>query len=178
MNIRMSSKDFAVSPALWARIERKINKLSRYFDPNVEVHVRLTTEGKRRIAEITIPFKGGILRAEESSADMYQSIDAALVKIERQIRRHRTRLEKRLREGAFEQETPEFYEEYEQEDTPTAKIVRTKTYPVKPMSVDDAIDQMEMLGHSFFIFLNSETEKACVIYRRTDGDLGLLEPEV
>ena len=176
MNIRMSSKDFAVSPALWARIERKINKLSRYFDQNVEVQVRLTAEGKRRIAEITIPFKGGILRAEESTADMYQSIDSALIKVERQIRRHRTRLEKRLREDAFVEEAPEFYEEFEP-DEPAPTIVRTKRYPPKPMTVEDAIDQMSMLGHTFFIFINSDTNQACVIYQRTDGNLGLLEPE-
>ncbi len=176
MNIRMSSKEFSVSPALWARIERKINKLSRYFDPNVEAQVRLSAEARRRIAEITIPFKGGILRAEESTQDMYQSIDSALIKIERQIRRHRTRLEKRLREDAFENDVPEFYEEFEPEE-PTPKLVRTKRYPMKPMNVEDAIDQMEMLGHSFFIFVNAESSKACVIYRRNDGNLGLLEPE-
>ncbi|MDR0928844.1 MAG: ribosome-associated translation inhibitor RaiA [Oscillospiraceae bacterium] len=176
MNIRMSSKDFAVSPALWARIERKINKLSRYFEPNVEVQVRLTAEGKRRIAELTIPFKNVILRAEESTGDMYQSIDSALIKVERQIRRHRTRLEKRLREDAFAEEAPEFYEEFEP-DEPTPKLVRTKHYPVKPMSVEDAIDQLSMLGHNFFIFINSDTNKTCLIYQRTDGNLGLLEPE-
>ena len=177
MNIRMSSKDFAVSPALWARIERKINKLSRYFDPNVEVQVRLTAEGKRRIAEITIPFKGGMLRAEESTGDMYQAIDSALIKIERQIRRHRTRLEKRLREDAFIEEAPEFYEEFEPDD-PAPKIVRMKQYPIKPLMIEDAVDQMSMLGHAFFIFINAETDKACVLYQRTDGNLGLLEPEV
>lgn len=176
MNIRMSSKDFAVSPALWARIERKINKLSRYFDPNVEAQVRLTAEGKRRIAEITIPFKGGILRAEESTGDMYQSIDSALIKIERQIRRHRTRLEKRLREDAFVEEAPEFYEEFEP-DEPAPQIVRTKHYPIKPMSVEDAAAQMAMLGHTFFIFINADTGETSVIYQRTDGNLGLLEPE-
>lgn len=176
MNIRMSSKDFAVSPSLWARIERKINKLSRYFDPNVEVQVRLTAEGKRRIAELTIPFKGGLLRAEESTGDMYQAIDSALIKIERQIRRHRTKLEKRLREGAFTEEAPEFYEEFEPEE-PTPRLVRIKQYPAKPMSIEDAIEQMAMLGHTFFIFINSDSNKACVIYQRTDGNLGMLEPE-
>ena len=176
MNIRMSSKDFSVFPALWERIERKINKLGRYFDPDTEVQVRLSAEGKRRIAEITIPFKGGILRAEECTHDMYQSIDNALIKIERQIRRHRTRLEKRLRENAFAEEVPEFYEEFEpDEDNP--RIVRTKNYPVKPMTIEDATDQMEMLGHTFFVFVNADTEKVCVLYQRKDGNLGLLEPD-
>ena len=175
MTMRMSSKDFSVFPALWARIEKKINKLGRYFDPDTEVQVRLSAEGKRRIAEITIPFKGGILRAEECTNDMYQSIDNALIKIERQIRRHRTRLQKRLREDAFEVAEPEFYEEFEP-DEENPRIVRTKSYPVKPMSVEDAIDQMEMLGHTFFVFVNSETDDVCVLYQRKDGNLGLLEP--
>lgn len=176
MNIRMSSKDFSVFPALWERIERKINKLGRYFAPDTEVQVRLSAEGKRRIAEITIPFKGGILRAEECTNDMYQSIDNALIKIERQIRRHRTRLEKRLRENAFVEEVPEFYEEFEPDDE-NPRVVRTKSYPVKPMTMDDAIDQMEMLGHTFFVFVNADTEKVCVLYQRKDGNLGLLEPD-
>ena len=133
MNIRMSSKDFSVFPALWARIEKKINKLGRYFDPDTEVQVRLSAEGKRRIAEITIPFKGGILRAEECTNDMYQSIDNALIKIERQIRRHRTRLQKRLREDAFEVAEPEFYEEFEpdEENPRRTRLIRWKCWGIR-----------------------------------------------
>ena len=92
MNIRMSSKDFSVYPALWARIERKINKLGRYFDPNVEVQDALSQSAA--LLKLRSPLRAALLRAEESTGDMYQSIDNALIKIEKQIRRHRTRLEK------------------------------------------------------------------------------------
>ena len=180
MNIRMSSKDFSVFPALWERIERKINKLGRYFDPDTEVQVRLSAEGKRRIAEITIPFKGGILRAEECTNDMYQSIDNALIKIERQIRRHRTRLEKRLRQGAFERsldgEITTFAPEEPEEGEYT--IVRSKKFSLKPMTREEAILQMNLLGHSFFAFRDEENEgKFAVVYHRNDGGYGIIEDE-
>lgn len=177
MQIIFSAKNFPVSQKLYARIERKIDKLSRYFNPSVEVQVRLSAEtGNRRICEITIPFDGGVLRAEECSDDMYQSVDRVLVKIERQIHRHRTKLEKRLRDDAFQPELPEYFEQLPVEEE-EHKLVRTKNYPAKPMNVEDAIVQMEMLGHSFFVFVNSETQATCVLYQRKDGDYGLLEPE-
>ena len=177
MKIILSAKNFPVSPKLTARIERKINKLSRYFSPSTEVQVRLSAEkGDRRLCEITIPFEGGVLRAEECTDDMYQSVDHVLVKIERQIHRHRTKLEKRLREGAFQPEVPEYFEQLPVEDEERA-LVRTKHYPIKPMDVEDAIDQMQMLGHAFFVFVNSETQATCVLYQRKDGNYGLLEPE-
>lgn len=178
MQIIFSAKNFPVSQKLYARIERKIDKLSRYFNPSVEAQVRLSSEsGNRRICEITIPFEGGVLRAEECSDDMYQSVDRVLVKIERQIHRHRTKLEKRLRDDAFQPEYPEYFEQLPP-DEEAHKLVRTKSYPAKPMNVEDAIVQMEMLGHSFFVFVNGETQATCVVYQRKDGDYGLLEPEV
>ena len=97
--------------------------------------------------------------------------------MERQIHRHRTKLAKRLREDAFAIEIPEYIEEEEAAQESGRKIVRRKTFPVRPMSVDDAIVQMELLGHSFFVFVNIETERTNVLYLRKDGDLGLMEPE-
>ena len=105
------------------------------------------------------------------------SIDSALAKLERQILRHRTKLEKRLKETAYQDETPEFIEDISAYGTGERKIVRTKTFPVRPMAIEDAILQMELLGHSFFVFVNIETERTNVLYLRKDGNLGLLEPE-
>jgi putative sigma-54 modulation protein len=105
------------------------------------------------------------------------AIDQALAKIERQIHRHRTKLGKRIKEDAFAVQEPEYIEEEVAEEA-APKVVKRKTFPVRPMSVDDAIIQMEMLGHDFFAFVNIETERTNVLYRRKDGDLGLLEPEV
>jgi len=178
MDVIISSKNVEVSQRLRTRIERKIDKLGRYFNPSTEVQVRLKGEGgDRRIAEITIPFEGAAMRAEETTDDLYQSVDQALIKIEKQIHRHRTKLGKRLREDAFSPELPEYFEEAPAEEETEHVITRVKRYTLKPMSVNDAIDQMQMLHHDFFVFVNSDTHATCVVYQRHDGGYALLEPE-
>ena len=152
MRTIVSGKNVEITEALGQRIEKKLSKLDRFLTEEEEVQVRLSQErGGRNTVEITIAFDGIILRAEETSNDMYSSIDKAVDIIVRQIRRHRTKLEKRLREGVYEQEAPDF------EMADEAELVRTKRFTMKPMSVEDAIIQMDMLGHSFFLFLNAET---------------------
>jgi len=139
----------------------------------VDVQVRISQErGTRNIAEITLIVGGVILRAEETSNDMYMSVDKAIARLEGQIRRHRTKLEKRLRDEVVtpQDEAAAVWEE------PAEEIVRVKRFAVKPMSVEDAISQMDMLGHSFFLFVNAETGITSLIYRRNDGKLGMLEP--
>ena len=170
-------KNLEVSDELKQRTEKKLSKLERYFQNDVVAQVRLSIErGARNIAEITISVGNVLLRAEEDTNDMYVSIDKAVDKLNRQIRRHRTKLEKRLRAGAFEPEAaPEAAEEPEEEAS--YNIVRVKKFAVKPMNVEDAIAQMELLGHNFFLFQEAESEAMCVLYRRSDGDYGLLQPE-
>ena len=170
-------KGIEVTDSLKARVEKKLAKLERYFQDDVEAQVRLSQErGNRNIVEITISVGSVILRAEEVSNDMYMSIDRAVDKLNRQIRRHRTKLEKRLRAGAFEPVAEE-QPEAEEEEVASYNLVRVKKFPVKPMHVDDAIAQMELLGHTFFLFLNEETDSMCVLYLRSDGSYGLLQPE-
>ena len=128
-----------------------------------------------------MPVGGVTLRAEASNDDnLYVSIDQALAKLERQIHKHRTKLDKRLKEDAFNPAELEYdaeaAEALEKEEA-APKIVRNKTFTVRPMSVEDAILQMELLGHSFFVFVNVETDRTNVLYLRKDGDLGLMEPE-
>ena len=173
MRLIVTGKGMEISKYLEGLVEKKASKLERYFRPETDVYVTLSIE-KRHIAEVTVPFDGVVLRTEEVSGDMYGSIDAALKKLERQIRRHRTKLEKRLHDGAFAQEPVYEMEDMEEDD---AVIVRRKTFPVKPMDVEEAQMQMELLGHSFFVFSNSETGDVNVLYKRKDGDLGLIEPE-
>ena len=176
MRIVVTGKNFEITDALSERIDKKISKLERYMPEDKEVQVRLSQErGNRNIAEITISVGSVILRAEEISNDMYMSIDRAVDKLNRQIRRHRTKLEKRLRAGAFEGD--DLPEEATPEEAPDYNLVRVKKFSVKPMQVEDAIAQMELLGHSFFLFLNEETDSMCVLYVRADGGYGLLEPE-
>ena len=154
---------------------KKVLKLSRYFDENTEAHITMSIQRSRHIVEVTIPFDGVVLRGEEITGDMYASIDGVLKKLEKQIHRHRTALRKRLHEGAFTKEGYEFIDELP--DEKEAKVVRTKKFVVKPMNVEEAQMQMELLGHEFFVFRNSKTGEVNVLYKRHDGDLGLIEPD-
>ena len=172
MKITITGKNMTVGEYLYGRIEKKISKMERYFQDEVDVQVRLSQErGARNIVEITLVVGGVILRAEETSNDMYMSVDKAIARLEGQIRRHRTKLEKRL----HEEMVIEAVEEVAWEE-PAEEVVRVKRFEVKPMSVEDAIAQMDMLGHSFFLFVNSDTGITSVIYRRNDGKIGMLEP--
>ena len=175
MKFVYASKDMAVTESLKARVEKKLGKLERYFRDEVEATIRFKVQkGARNIAEITVNAGGVILRAEESSNDMYLSIDHAIDKLESQIRRHRNKLEKRIRSSELEPVVAEapVYEEQNYD------IVRVKKFAVKPMGVEDAITQMELLGHDFFLFMNEEDETMNVLYRRNDGSYGLLKPEI
>ncbi len=176
MRLIIAGKGMDVSEYLKDLTEKKSSKLSRYFKPDTEVHVTLSIEKSRHIAEVTVPFDGVVLRTEESSGDMYSSIDGALKKLERMIRRHRTKLEKRLHEEAYDNE-PIFGEFEEDEESTYPKIVRKKQFPIKPMPIEEAELQMDMLGHSFFVFVNGDSGDVNVIYRRKDGNLGLIEPD-
>ena len=182
MKTTITAKNMIVSPGISNRVLKKTSKMERYLNPNTEIFVRLTREkNNRRTCEITVPFEGVVLRAEATNDDtLYVSIDQALAKLERQIHKHRTRLGKRLREDAFvpgdleyDADTAETLSQADEE----RKVVRHKTFPVRPMSVEDASLQMELLGHSFFVFVNIETDRTNVLYLRKDGNLGLMEPE-
>ena len=173
MKFVYSGKD-VYSDSLKDRAEKKLSKLERYFSQEPEAIVRFKQQrGGRNIAEITMSVNGLILRAEEDSNDMYLSIDRAVDKLESQIRRYRTKMGKQLREARAEApvEAEPVYEEA------NFDVVRTKRFSVKPMDVDDAITQMELLGHSFFLFMNAENNTMNVLYRRNDGSYGLLVPE-
>ncbi len=178
MRLSIVARNMSVTPAITKRIERKTETMGRYLLPDTEMQIRMRKEkNDRRVVEITVPMGKNVILRSESSADdnLFLAIDTALAKMERQIRKHRTKLGKNLREEAFT-EIPEYIEE-DLEEEEARKIVRRKTFPVRPMSVEDAIIEMELLGHSFFVFVNVDTERTNVLYLRKDGDLGLLEPE-
>lgn len=178
MKLSIAAKNMTVSDGIRNRIEKKTATMGKYLLPDTEMQVRLSKEkNNRRVVEITVPMGGGtVLRSEASASDnLFIAIDQALEKIERQILKHRTRLEKRLRSDAFKDNVPEYLEE--EPDTEERKIVRKKTFPVRPMSVEDAVIQMDMLGHAFYAFVNVDTGTTNILYLRRDGNLGLLEPE-
>ena len=162
--------------------EKKVGKLDRFFKEDATASITFSVEKERlNRVEITIRSSGTIFRVSESTSDMQASIDAAVTTLERQIRKNKTRLEKRLRQGAFERavdaaEVSSFAPEEPEEGE--YRIVRSKTFPIKPMSRDEAILQMNLLGHSFFAFKNEDAGGAfAVVYRRNDGGYGLIEDE-
>ena len=175
MKFVYSGKD-VVSDSLKSRAEKKLSKFERYFNQEPEALIRFKQQrGGRNIAEITVSVSGLILRAEENSNDMYLSIDRAVDKLESQIRRYRTKLGKRIRDARVDS-TADAVEPVAFEEA-NYDVVRVKRFAVKPMEVEDAITQMELLGHNFFLFRNSENDTMCVLYRRNDGSYGLLLPE-
>ena len=172
MKIRMTSRgDMELSQSVENYVLKKVGKLDRYFDDDIEAVVRMGVIKNRFICEITIPLQGEILRAEESTNDMYISIDSALSKLEGQIRKYRTRISKRMKSGA------DPIEVFEIGEAPVPQVVRTKRFKVTAMDVDEAISQMEMLGHSFFIYVDEKTGEKQVVYKREDGNYGVLIPE-
>ena len=157
-------------------IEKKIKKLDKFFLENAEATVKLSKKREIEILELTITADGAIFRSEVEGPTYFNAIDTAVNVIERQIRKNKTRLEKRLREGAFlDGGEYGFFEPVEEE---TEFKVRKKSFDLKPMTMEEAIMQMNLLGHSFFVFTNSENESTCVVYRRHDGNYGMIVPEV
>ncbi|OFI05032.1 ribosome-associated factor Y [Clostridium acetireducens DSM 10703] len=174
MRITVSGKNIEVTNALRNVVEKKLSKLDKYFKPDVVANATLSVQKNRQIIEVTIPFSGVILRGEEATEDMYASIDIVVDKIERQIRKQKTKLQRRNHGGSLRfQSIPELDKKDEQE----FKIVKTKKFAIKPMSDEEAILQMELLGHNFFVYKSAETGDVNVVYKRKDGNYGLIEPE-
>ena len=176
MKFTFTEKRMGSSDSLREYATKKISKLDRFFKTEAEAYVTFSIERGRFRAEITIHNNGLYYRASELTSDMYASVDSGVAAIESQIRRNKTRLEKRLREGALEREAvPSYMPAEDDEDSEEFKIVRSKRFPIKPMSVQEAILQMNLLGHEFFVFKNmDEDEAVSVVYKRRRGDYGLI----
>ena len=166
-------KNIEVTEALKSTVEKKIDRLSKYFTDNTEIHVTFGVEKDRQKIEVTIPMKGSIIRAEQASDDMYVSIDLVVDIIERQVRKYKNKLIQQKQSSGFFQ--PAFVEE--NTDDEEIKIFRSKHFAVKPMDPEEACLQMEMLGHDFYVFRNVETNEVNVVYKRKGHTYGLIEPE-
>lgn len=177
MKITVSGKNIEVTDALRDTVIKKISKLDKYFNPDVEAKVTLSVQKDRHIIEVTIPFDGVILRGEVATEDMYMSIDMVLDKLEKQIAKHKTKLERKLKANSLKGLDVHLKGGEDDEEPYDPTIVRTKRFAIKPMPVDEAVLQMDLLGHSFFVFLNAETDEVNVVYKRKDGRYGLIEPE-
>jgi putative sigma-54 modulation protein len=173
-----------VTDALREYVGKKLSRLERYFEapPQSDVQVTLAVTKGQHAIEVTIPLPGVMLRAEEKRDDMYASIDFVVDKLERQIRKHKTKLNRKFRhEGTarvFKEEagaTSQSVGTLTYEDEDELELVRTKRFNMKPMDIEEAILQMNMVGHNFYVFANSDTKEVNVVYRRSDGRYGLIE---
>lgn len=175
MRFTITGRNMNVSERLQDRVTSKLSKLERYFREDQQILVTLSTEKDQKKIEVTIPIKGTTIRAEESSEDMFTSIDMVEETIVRQVDRHKSRLIDRYQSGF----NPQYIEEEPVDETPEddLEIVRTKHFALKPMDPEEACLQMDMLGHSFYVFRDGDSGQVCVVYRRKDGRYGLIEPE-
>lgn len=173
MKVIINGRKFEIEQRLKELIEKKLGKLDKFFRDDADAKVTITGEkAGKSVMEVTVFSGGMIYRAEERTDDVFSAIDKTVTVIERQIRKNKTRLEKRLRAGAFE--SGEFEIEPVEEEK-EFNIVKTKHISIKPMSPEEAILQMNLLGHNFFVFRNDKTEQANVVYVRNDNDYGLIE---
>lgn len=174
MRFTITGRNIEVTSGLREAVEDKLGKLDRFFAPATEATVRLSVQKEMQKIEVTIPVKGHIIRAEESSTDMYVSIDLVEEILERQLKKYKNKLIDK------KQTTPSFSKAFMEEETQTddhVEIVKSKKFAVKPMDPEEACIQMELLGHSFYVFLNAETDEVNVVYKRKGGSYGLIEPE-
>jgi putative sigma-54 modulation protein len=179
MDLTITGKNMEVSDRIREYVDKKASRLDRYLRHIDEASLELTRASTRsaqdrHIAQLTVRVKGTILRAEETAADVFTAFDAVLDKMYRQIMRYKAK--RRVRGRPQEEELLPPVEEYEEEAE--RQIVRTKRFIVLPMNEEEAVEQMELLGHDFFLFLNANTGDLNIIYRRRDGDYGLIEPEL
>ena len=177
MKLSVRGKSMDVTPALQQYVEKHTDKIQRYFDKEIVLHVLLSVTKNTQKAEATMQVDGIFIRAVEKSADMYRSIDVVFDKLERQIHKYKTRLAKRfkgrqvLNDKFLTPHTPAGNEA----ESESFEVVRHKSFDMKPMSTEEAILQMSLLDHDFFVFKNEETDLISVIYKRDDGKYGIIE---
>jgi len=188
LQVSITGRNVEVTDPLKSHVEKKLTHIKKYFDGILDAHVVLNVEKHRHFAEITIHANGITMHGEESTGDMYTSVDKVIDKIERQLRRYKSKLvshRRRTREGVpAEPEAPLQWRvdvlEAESVESAAAspRIVKTQRFAVKPMSVDEAVMQMDLLHQDFLVYRDSRTNRVSVLYRRNDGDYGLIEPDI
>lgn len=176
MRYTIYGKNYNVSDDLKDLLQKKFSKFDRYFQPDTEVFVTFGKERNNEIIEVTIPLGESVIRAEKRNPEVLTAIESAIDVIEGQLRKHKTKLQRHYNDD-FKKIYIDEIDDYDYEDeNDEPRVVREKKFPIKPMSVEEAGLQMEMLGHNFFVFLNADTDDVNVIYLRKDGNYGLIEP--
>ncbi|MDO5689825.1 MAG: ribosome-associated translation inhibitor RaiA [Tissierellia bacterium] len=177
MKIKYNGKNVEVGDRLREKTEKKLLKLDKYFREDVDAHVTFSAIKNKRVVEVTIFIPGAILRAEETTMDIQESLDRVTEALERQIRKHKTKLKKFAKGETIKFENLQEPETATGEAEEHGKIVKVKRFGIKPMSSEEAVLQMELLAHDFFVYQDAETDEVRVVYKRLDGHYGLIEPE-
>ena len=172
MKITIYGKQMTVRESLKSAIEKKLSKFDKFFGADTEAFVTCKTRKGDKIIEITVNYRGTTFRSEEENETFITALDRAMESLERQIRKNKTRLEKTIREGAFASD--DYEDEYAEEGE---FDIRVKSFSLKPMTAEEAILQMNLSGHEFFVFLDADTSDTCVVYKRREGSYGLIVPE-
>lgn len=178
MKITITSRKVNLRDNFKERVEKKLSKFNRIFDEDTQANVTVTLEKNRQTVEITIRQNGIVYRAEQTAEEMNDALDAVIDALGRQIRKNKCRLEKKVRSSAIDDFLAQEDMVPQEEEESEYQIVRSKRFPVKPLDVEEAILQMNMVGHQFYMYRNAETGDINVVYRRKDGAYGLLEPEI
>ena len=174
MKILIYGKQMTVRDSLKAAVEKKLTKFDKFFGEDTEAYVTCRTRKGVKIIEITVNYDGTTFRSEEESETFITALDRAVESLEGQIRKNKTRLEKKMKRDAFVTITEDDDDEYVEEEE---FEIRVKTFPFKPMTAEEAILQMNLLGHSFYAFTDADSGDTCVVYKRKEGSYGLIVPE-
>lgn len=178
MKITITGRKVNLRDSFKTRVNKKLGKYERFFGSEAEANVTATLEKNRYTIEITVRCNTFIYRVEHTSLDIDEALDIVIEKLSGQIRKNKTRLEKRIKNSAAVSFDPIYEDEaFDEEEELDYQVVKTKKFPVKPMDVEEAILQMNLIGHQFFMFLNIDSGEINVVYARKDGDYGLLEPD-
>ncbi len=179
MRIAIRGKNVDTTPPVREYLSKRLSKVERHFGSEVGINVLLSKDVEGYGAEVTVPINGLLIRSEETAGDLYSAIDLAVDKLVRQINRFRKRLVARRQASSIKQMpfVSEIEPAADDADEQNGQIVRVKRFDLKPMPAEEAVLQMNLLGHDFFVFTNSESSQVSVVYRRHDGNYGLIEPE-
>lgn len=176
MKINVNGKGIKVGDQLQHRIEEKLGKFSRFFGEDAIANVKLRPDGDLKVIEVTLKIQKHYYRAECSAEDVFTALDLAVEVLEGQIRKHKTKIEKKIHDYAYMKEYLRTEVPLPAEVDEESRIIKRKAFDLSPMDAEEAVLQMEMLGHDFLLYLDMETDKVCVVYRRKDGNYGLIEP--
>jgi putative sigma-54 modulation protein len=173
MKIELVAKNYQVNEKIDGVIAKKVAKLDKYFEDDAKCKIYLKKENARTCKiEMEVNYKNNMVRAQAYAENFYDAIDLVIPKLEKQIYKYRSKLEKQLKQNAFKDEA------FAAEDLRPLKLVKTKKFKLTPMDINEAMEEFEMLGHTFYVFLDKESSKVKVLYLRDDGDLGLIDPEI